>query len=186
MNKTIQLLANICEKHRFEEKLLFVPSYSIGHQIGEHLAQTGKSWINLRVSTVAGYAQEIGAQELSRDGIRLIDSQERFVIIENLYCSEDSLGGKGSYFEGASEIPGILKCLADAVHELRMAELDHENIDPDVFIIREKGDELIRLLASYENFLKENRLIDHAGMISMAVEKTKEGERLPSFYAALR
>jgi hypothetical protein len=51
MNKTIEILSQICEKHRFDEKLLFVPSYSIGHQIGEYLAKTGRSWINLRVTT---------------------------------------------------------------------------------------------------------------------------------------
>ena len=37
MNKTIQHLAEICKEHRFKEELLFVPSYSIGHQIGEDL-----------------------------------------------------------------------------------------------------------------------------------------------------
>ena len=50
MNKSIQIIAQICEEHRFQEKLLFVPSCSIGHQIGEYLAKTGVSWINLRIT----------------------------------------------------------------------------------------------------------------------------------------
>jgi len=50
MNKTIQMIAQICEEHRFREKLLCVPSYSIGHQIGEYLAKTDVSWINLRIA----------------------------------------------------------------------------------------------------------------------------------------
>ena len=180
MNKTTQHLAKICEKHRFEEKLLFVPSYSMGHQITENLAKTRGSWINLRVTTVGGYAQELVAADLSKRGIRLIDSQEHLVIIENLYHGDDSLGGNGCYFEGASDIPGILKCLGKAVQELRMAGLDHQTIDPAAFIIREKGEELTRLLASYDHFLKENLLIDNAGRIRMAVEKimaTKEPQK---------
>ena len=41
MNKAIRELAAICKEHRFDEKLLFVPSYAIGHQIGEFLARSG-------------------------------------------------------------------------------------------------------------------------------------------------
>lgn len=67
MNKTIQILAEICDKYRFQEKLLFVPSYSIGHQIGENLAKTGTSWINLRTETVTGFAQELVSLDISKD-----------------------------------------------------------------------------------------------------------------------
>ena len=91
MNKTIQILAKICEKYRFEEKLLFVPSYSIGHQIGENLARTGASWINLRTETVTGYAHELLSLDLGREKIRFIDSNERLVIIEKLYQNRDLL-----------------------------------------------------------------------------------------------
>ena len=59
MNQTIQHLSKICQEYRFKEKLLFVPSYSVGHQIGENLAMEKGSWINLRVTTVAGFAQEL-------------------------------------------------------------------------------------------------------------------------------
>lgn len=178
MNKTIQILSEICEKYRFQEKLLFVPSYSIGNQIGEHLAKTGTSWINLRTITAAGYAQELVALDLSRGGMRLIDSYERLVIIERLYRNDDALDGRSCYFEGASEIPGILKCLGNTIHEMRMAGLDHKSLDPDFFIVNEKGQELSLLLEFYARFLKENNLIDHAGLISMAIEKIKKGEKI--------
>jgi ATP-dependent helicase/nuclease subunit B len=127
---------------------------------------------------VGGYAQELAAADLSKSGTRLIDPQERLVIVETLYRSDDSLGGSGCYFEGASDIPGILKCLGRAVHELRMAGIDHETVDPASFIIRAKGQELARLLVSYDRFLKENLLIDHAGMIRMAAGKIKAAKGL--------
>jgi hypothetical protein len=174
MNKTIQILSEICEKYRFEEKLLFVPSYSIGHQIGEYLAKTGTSWINLRTTTVSGYAQDLVSLDLSKNKIRLIDSHERLVIIEKLYQSDEKLGSSGCYFEGASEVPGILKCLGNTVHELRMGGLSHKSLDEKAFIIKEKGRELIRLLFVYDRFLEENRLIDHAGLINLAIDKIKK------------
>lgn len=102
MKRTIQILSDICEKYRFEEKLLFVPSYSIGHQVGEVLARTGVSWINLRTTTVSGYAQELVSLDLGKNKIRLIDSHDRIFIIEKLYQSDEELGNSRCYFEGAS------------------------------------------------------------------------------------
>jgi len=173
MNKTIQIIGEICEEHRFREKLLFVPSYSIGHQIGEYLAKTGVSWINLRITTAAGYAQGLLTLHLNQEGIRLIESQERLIIIETLYQEDDSLKGKSHYFKEAAEIPGILKCLANSVQEMRMAGLDHKSVDPGAFVIPEKGEELICLLESYDRFLKKNRLIDQPGLLNSAINSLK-------------
>ena len=177
MYKTIQILAEICGKYRFEEKLLIVPSYSIGHQIGECLAKTDTSWINLRTTTVSGYAQELVSLDLSKNKIRLIDFHERLVILEKLYQSDEELGGSGCYFEGAANVSGILKCLGNTVHEMRMAGLSHKILDEKAFIIKEKGRELKRLLFVYDRFLEENRLIDHAGLIRLAMDiNKKEGK----------
>jgi len=166
MNKTIKILSGLCEKYRFEEKLLFVPSYSIGHQIGEYLAKTGVAWINLRTTTVSGYAQELVSLDLNKNKIRLIDSHERLVIIEKLYRSDEELRDSDCYFEGASEVPGILKCLANTVHEMRMAGLSHKGLDEKAFIIEEKGRELkTAAFCLRSNFFEDNRLIDHAGLI---------------------
>jgi len=178
MNKTIQMIAKICQEHRFEEKLLFVPSYAIGHQIGEYLAKTGTSWINLRVTTAFGYAQELVALDLAAGGIRVIESHERLVIIEKLFRSNNSSGKKVRYFEDAEEIPGILRCLSNAIHELRMAGFDHKNVDQNVFIIREKGKELVGLLDSYEYFLNKNRLIDYPGVLNLAIDKLEKGKKI--------
>ena len=71
MNQTIRCLAEIIKGNPLIEKILFVPSYSIGHQIGECLSRSGTSWINLRVTTVSGYAQERVGLDLSSKGIRL-------------------------------------------------------------------------------------------------------------------
>jgi hypothetical protein len=78
MNQTLKALSEIIKKHPLDEKLLFVPSYSMGHQIGQSLSRSGTSWINLRITTVSGYAQELMALDLGSRGIRLIDFLERW------------------------------------------------------------------------------------------------------------
>ena len=82
MNETVQALAEICGQWQLDEKLLFVPSYSVGHQIGEVLSRSGTSWINLRVTTVSGYAHERVGLEIGSKGIRLIDSVEQLLVVE--------------------------------------------------------------------------------------------------------
>jgi len=175
MNKTIQHLSEICEKYRFKEKLLFVPSYSVGHQIGENLAKAMGSWINLRVTTVGGYAQELVAPDLGKEGIRLIDTHENFLIIEEILRGDESLGGIGCYFEGALDIRGIIRCLGNTINELRMAGVRPANIDPGAFIGTQKAEEILGLLDSYETFLSENSIIDRAGLIAKAIRKLEDG-----------
>ena len=108
MNSTLVVLSEIIRQYPLDEKLLFVPSYSIGHQIGESLSRSGTSWINLRVTTVSGYAQELMALDPGSRGIRLIDFLEQLLIVEKIYRERCDLKPRDRYFEGAEEIPGIL------------------------------------------------------------------------------
>lgn len=173
MNKTVKVLARICNEYRLQEKLLFVPSYAIGHQIGEYLAKTGTSWINLRATTVAGHAQELAGSWLSAAGIRLIDPHERLLIIEKLFREEPA-----AYFREAEEMPGVLRCFGKAVYELRMAGLTGAMVDPEDFIVRDKGADIACLLNAYERFLKENKLIDPPGLLGVAIEKLKKARKV--------
>jgi hypothetical protein len=134
VNQTIRCLTEFIKNNPLIEKLLFVPSYSIGHQIGESLSRSGTSWINLRVTTVSGYAQERVGLDLSSKGIRLLDFLEQLLIIERIYREGCDVKPEDRYFEGAEEIPGILKCLTRAIHEMRMEGLGHKKINPKVFI----------------------------------------------------
>lgn len=174
MNPTLHELARACREEPVREKLLFVPSYSIGHQIGEWLVRTNAPWANLRVTTPAGYAHERVAVRLSSDSIRLVESYERFLIVEKL-CSDPNWTNKSVYFKSGAEVPGILKCLSDAIHEVRMAALDSGSVDVRAFVVPDKGQEFKELLAAYEGFLKEDKLIDHAGLLALAIEETDVG-----------
>lgn len=142
MNQAIQHLSEICEEYRFKEKILFVPSYSIGHQIGENLAMEKGSWINLRVTVVAGFVQGMVGPDLSKEGIRLIDSHEDVLIIEEILRGDESLGSIGCYFEGAPDIPGIIRCLGNTIHKLRMAGIRASDIELGGFVISQKGEEI--------------------------------------------
>jgi len=47
MRRAVQYLLGFCAEHRLEKKYLIVPSYQVGHQVGEALGKEGGSWVNL-------------------------------------------------------------------------------------------------------------------------------------------
>lgn len=181
MNKTISNLSVICREKPLRDKLLLVPSYSIGQQLGQWLSRSGTPWINLRMTTPIGFASEITFPELSSKGIRVMESAERFSMIEEL-CRDSGIIGDRAYFAKAAEVPGLVRCLSDAVHELRMAGFTAATLSPDSFKVKSKGKELKELMSAYEALMAKERLIDHAGVLSLAVnEATKTdqpGDRL--------
>jgi hypothetical protein len=174
MNRTIKEIAEICEKNRLTEKLLFVPAHSVGYQIAQWLAKSGTPWVNLRIATSAGFAAETCFTELTRVGIRFIDSDERLAVVEDLFRANDYWKCGARYFGKASEVPGLVKALSNTIHELRMAGLTPDAIDASAFLVAEKGQELIALLKMYEAVLEEKKLIDHAGLLKLASEIATE------------
>ena len=170
MNVTIERLAELCRREPLREKLLFVPSHSIGHQIRESLARTGNPWINLRIATPFSHANELIASDLYAQGIRLIEEYERTAIIEDIYKKGSAGSKKGIYFSAAVEIPGIVRCLSVSLHEMRMAGLESRKLNSDAFIVKTKGEEIIWLLSEYENYLSGQHLTDRAGVLKRAIE----------------
>jgi len=174
MNQTLKALSEVIKQYPLDEKLLFVPSYSIGHQIGESLARSGASWINLRISTPLGYAQGLLAHELAGADIRLADENEELLIVEKLYKENPKSKEGRQYFEAAEEISGILKCLTGSLRELKMAGVEKEDIDPGAFINPQKAKDLIWLYRRFDQHLKQNRLIDQAGLLKMATQRLEK------------
>ncbi len=175
MNTTIRAIAEICREHPFIEKRFFVPSYSVGLQIGEHLARRGIPWINLRWTTMSGYALGLVSLELSSKKTRLINEQERLIIVEQLIRDGET---PLQYFRKAADTPGIVSSLAKAIHESRMAGFTSRTMKPEAFIVKEKGEELIWLLTAYERHLQEKRFTDHAGILEMAIQRLENKRQL--------
>ncbi len=179
MKKTIQALARICEGHRFTEKLLFTPSYATGLQMCEYLARTGTCWINLRVTTPAGYAGQMLSGSFAVAGKRLLEQHETLLIIETLYRTDRTLREGLRYFGEVEAMPGIIKCLGRSISEMRMAGLTSRTLNPEAFLTLEKGEELLRLLKSYETFQVANKLVDRPALLKDALDKAQEWPALP-------
>jgi ATP-dependent helicase/nuclease subunit B len=179
MIRMIQALAHICEAHRFTEKLLFMPSYATGLQLCEYLARTGTSWINLRVTTPTGYAGQMLSGSLATAGKRLLEQHETLIIIETLYRADRTLREGLRYFGEVEAMPGIIEYLGRSLTEMRMAGLSSRMFNPGAFLTLEKGEELLRLMKSYEAFLAANKIVDRPALLKDALDKAQEWPALP-------
>ena len=149
MNTLIQFLAQFCGEHLLEEKIFVVPSYQVGHQIGESLTKAGHAWVNLRFATLPSLAQEHAGLALSRKDMRQI-SESSAVILLNKVFRTLLAEGKLDYFGGLQPSPGIIRSLHKSLYALRIDGIRSDDLAPESFIIEKKGQEIRFILKSYE------------------------------------
>jgi len=146
-----------------------VPSYQVGHQIGERLAADGHSWVNLRFMTLPMLAHEVVGAELSRRKLKQITGAASLFLVEKIFRE---LKGEGELrYLGDLEISsGVLRAFRRSITALRLAGLEAKNLDAGKFIGEDKGREVILLLEKYEEALERGRFVDLAGVYRLALE----------------
>jgi RecB family exonuclease len=169
MNSLIWFLGEFCRGHLLEEKIFVVPSYQVGHQIGERLTKGGESWVNLRFATLPSLAQEYAGMDVSKGDVRQI-SQSSAIIVLNKVFSALLDEGRLDYFGGLKPSPGIVRALHQSLSALRMDGKKSGDLAVANFINEKKGQEIQLILKSYEEELERNKFIDLAGLYFLALE----------------
>lgn len=173
MNILIQFLAGFCGEHLLDEKIFVVPSYQVGHQIGESLTKAGHSWVNLRFATLPSLAQEYAGLDLSQGDISQISESSAVILLNKVFGAllDD---GRLSYFGELKPSTGIIRALHKSLYALRMDGIRSDDLAPESFINEKKGLEIRFILKSYEEELEKNKFIDLPGLYSMALENAEE------------
>jgi len=170
LNVRDAFLADFCSHHLLDEKIFIVPSYQVGHQIGERLAKAGHSWINLHFVTSASLAQQVAGYELSQNGIKQIKTSSATILIDKIFRRlQDS--GKLEYFGKLTPSSGVINAVYSAIYSLRMVGIKSKELKPELFSSLKKGNEVQLLLRAYEGELKNKKLIDLPGLFSLAVNQ---------------
>ena len=172
MNTLISFLAEYCKAHLLQEKIFIVPSYQLGHQIGEVLTSKGHSWVNLHFVTLPSLAQEIAGVELSTRGVRQISKAASLFMLDKIFRNLKE-EGKLDYFRELEASSGVVKAIHRSLFALRMVGLGSKNLSKNSFIKKNKGEEVILFLKKYEEELERRKLIDLPGLYSLAIEKAK-------------
>jgi ATP-dependent helicase/nuclease subunit B len=168
-HKLVVFLADYLRAHVLEEKIFVVPTYQIGHQIGESLAVKGQSWVNLRFMTLPLLAHEVAGAELSKRKLKQITGAASLFLVEKIFRR---LQGEGElqYFGDLEISSGVVRAFRRSIAALRLADLKTNDLDVGKFINADKGKEVILLLKRYEEELEKQRLVDLAGLYSLALE----------------
>ena len=151
-----------------DEKIFVIPSYQIGHQIGESLTKSGNSWVNLRFVTLPSLAQEyVGLSSMENDYTQIPESSA-IILLDKVFSSLLN-EGRLDYFGGLKPSPGIIRALHGTLFTLRMAEITIDNLSADDFINKNKGNEIRLLLKTYAEELEKKRYLDLPGLYAMAL-----------------
>ncbi len=165
----VRFLAGFCRDHPLEEKILIVPSFVAGRQLGEALAREAGSFINLRFLTLPTLAAEILERSGRAGEARPMTSSADLALTDRLYRGLLD-GGKLEYFRPAGASPGLSLALHRALRDLRLDGLTSADLEPRHFLVGSKGRELALLLGLYERELEDKKLLDLPALLARAAE----------------
>ena len=176
MSELLSRLATVCREHLLTEKILVVPSLAIGHQIADAVAQSGTPWVNLRVETMRTLADAVTGFELAREGVTVLSRAQALALIERA-C--DRVLDSSSYFAALADRPGLHRAIQTSIDDLRHAGIDPSKIAPAAFEDPRKAKDVARILAAYDEELKQRRYIDRFGVLARAIAMLERGASGP-------
>jgi RecB family exonuclease len=169
MRAAVAFLARFCAEHPLEDKLLLVPSFVFGRQIGNALADAAGSWTNLRFVTASLLAMEILEKAAAGGPVRPMTSSAELALTDRI-VRELLAEGELGYFGRAGASPGLAVAMHRAVRELRLDGRTSRDLRPDHFLVEAKGRELALILARYERALLDEGTLDLAGLLGAAIQ----------------
>jgi len=178
MNNLFNVLGRFCSGHLLDEKIFIVPSYQTGHQIGEDLAKSGNSWINLQFVTLPSLAVEIAGMELSSQGLQQISGTALRVLINHIF-RELKEGSELVYYKDLEAQAGIIDAISRSIRDMRAAGIKSTDLKADQFIDKDKGRETQLILKRYEEELEAGKFFDTALLYKTTSEIAKKGTSNP-------
>jgi ATP-dependent helicase/nuclease subunit B len=169
-------LAAVCSDHLLREKILVVPSLAIGHQITDAVAHGGTPWVNLRVETVRTLADAVAGFALAKEGVTVLSRAQALAMIERA-C--DRVLDSTSYFAALADRPGLHRAIQKSIDDLRHAAIDPSKIKTPAFEDRRKAEDLVRILAAYDEELQRGRYVDRFGVLARAISMLGAGAARP-------
>ena len=140
----------------------------MGRILGERITLEGTNWLNLRFVTPLDIALRMGAPFLVERGIDPSEEGLGPALMMRLLLDLREEGG--GYFRPLADHPTMAQAIWATLRELRMAGIRAEALKPEVFSSPAKHEELVALLLAYEQFLKQNKRADMAGVYEEAVK----------------
>lgn len=167
MDPFVRQLSELCRSNRTGTKWVTVPSYAIGHTLGERLALEGTSWANLRFTTPFDLAIRMAAPFLVERGVDPSPEDVGPALVMRLLM--ELPGTTATYFRHLAEQAKMTDALWGAIREMRLAGLTAADLPATAFASGEKHAEIRALLIAYEEHLEANHLADMSAVFQEAL-----------------
>ena len=118
MSLLIQWLARICREHLLDEKWLIAPSLRVGHQWVDAVVRNGQPAVNVRISTIKGFALDLAASEMAAKGAGLIAADGAAILVDSI--ASRLLHGKSAYLSNLQPSPGLSQTMLSAIETIRL------------------------------------------------------------------
>jgi len=186
LSNLINQLAAICRENRLGEKIVIAPSLAIGHQIGDALAQSGTSWVNLRFESIRTLVDAVVGFDLAEEGVTVLSRAQALALVEKA-CDRaigaGSLEGathsrqrtSESYFASLADRPGLRRAVQRSIDDLRLAGVRVGTVPANVFEDERKAGDLSKIVSAYDQELVSGKFIDRSGVLARAISRLEGG-----------
>lgn len=180
-NRLLQSLAKVVEEERLSEKVLVMESRAAAHTLLRRLARGGTPWVNVRCETPLSLALNLVESDLAAMDRTYADGiMARLLVSELLSEIPEAV----DHFAGLGDRPGVLHAAYRTIMELRLHEVDPDQLKTDTFLDPAKGRALAALLRAYEERLADRRWMDEADVYRLATDRTTGGAQKDAHRAA--
>ena len=182
MNILLEQLARICRDRPLEEKVLIVPTWTVGHELTGALARRGVPVVNLRVSTIDSLAFDIASEVLIRSGKRLVSRAHSIALVETACL--DTIGDR-SYFAAMRSSRGLHRAMRATLNDLRRSAVDLSESTDDCIESNEKARDIRAVGRRYVELLERHGFMDRADVLRIATAEvpTQSVTESPVFVA---
>ncbi len=137
---------------------------------------SGTPWVNLRVETTRTLADAVAGFDLAREGVTVLSRAQALALIERA-C--DRVLDSSSYFAALADRPGLHRAVQKSIDDLRHAGIDPAKIKTPAFEDPRKAADVVRILAAYDEELKQRRYVDRFGVLARAVSMLERDAARP-------
>ena len=172
-NSLIAALSDAAKQYPRIAKILIVPDRTTGYHILQNLVRAGTPWINFDVKTMTLLALELVEDRLIAEKLQAVSSIGSQAVLDSVF-NELADSRTLKYFEKHPVNKGIVEALTRTVRELRLNGITSNNLKKGCFINPHKEADMRLILSKYEKTLEEQKLVDSARLIMMALEQMEK------------
>ena len=171
----VRELAEVVRDRTAARKVVVARTRGEGKELLRQIALRGQSWAGVEVTTVQPLALQAAMPSILRQGARVADSFDEQAVAER--ALDDAVAGGGGRFGRFVNKVGFRDAVRRAVAALREGGVRARKLTPGVVRDREKQALVAEVLGRYEALLREEGLVDSAGVLELALAALEEEGR---------